>query len=620
MRAFLDEDLWSAWATDVSALAEGLQKVKDDLERRASAEVERKSKVQKTVGMRFVTPDSMAPIYRSKTAAVKEKYTSLNSAMGMVQTYKPISLANYEPLVRSERFEYVRQLELDVPIAILKVDVGGSIGTLYWVLRRESDTADDGGEVQAARELIKPLIPNVHSRAIRRMVKSRMSSLVKMTDSIRDVLYTELTGDESQCDNMAVSERTAFLSKKLEISETFALAVGDPDLILDLRAITMRGHIGQTTFSEFWLCVEEVLDAMNTAAEERRHGGVVAYLSEVISSRELFDRCKVLLDTKVEAGTVNPDAKVPSIAWFKYQFWPSNEHVRSALLHTGRFPLRLQLQVRNLRKEHGHAYYCAKQKSLAKEFVIKYRDYACAIQPDDKQNLNIGEPGTAASVLAKQKPTMGTVNPATAEGNLSGQQNQTAISRAIDHDAGSVKMRIIPTVHLVQDIPTNRDETMCRGQVYITLKNSIFEPSEANKAMLEIEKSLKFKGSLKSIVWEHADGGGEHHTGHPSVIVATINFWLRNNDQVDRIVKTRGAPYHSYLHEVEKVMSILNIGLYNVAIERPRIDQSKFPGMEARFQSCKNMAELRSYGAPTHATHATTGRSCIAVYVWCVNE
>ena len=362
-------------------------------------------------------------------------------------------------------------------------------------------------------------------------------------------------------------------------------------------AVIRMPRIGQTTFSEFWLCVQEVLDAMNTAAEERRHGGVVAYLSEVVSSPELFDRCKALFDSKVEAGTFNSEAKVPSIAWFKYQFWPSNEHVRSALLHTGRFPLRLQLQVRNSRKEHGHAYYCAKQKSLAKEFAIKYRDHACAIQPDDKQNLNIGEPGTAAAVLAKQKPTMGPVTPATAVGHLSGQQNQEANSRAIDHDAGSVKMRIIPTVHLVQDIPTDRDESMCRGQVYITLKNSIFEPSEANKAMLEIEKSLKLNGgSLKSIVWEHADGGGEHHTGHPSVIVATINFWLRNNDKVDRIVKTRGAPYHSYLHEVEKVMSILNLGLYNVALERPRIDQSKFPGLEARFQSSKNMAELRAYG------------------------
>ena len=33
--------------------------------------------------MRFVTPDSMAPIYRPQTAAVKEKYTELNVAMGI---------------------------------------------------------------------------------------------------------------------------------------------------------------------------------------------------------------------------------------------------------------------------------------------------------------------------------------------------------------------------------------------------------------------------------------------------------------------------------------------------------------------------------------------------------
>ena len=43
-------------------------------------------------------------------------------------------------------------------------------------------------------------------------------------------------------------------------------------------------------------------------------------------------------------------------------------------------------------------------------------------------------------------------------------------------------------------------------------------------------------------------------------------------------------------------MSILNLGLYNVAAERPLIDQTDFPGMEARFRSLKNMADLRAYG------------------------
>ena len=248
-----------------------------------------------------------------------------------------------------------------------------------------------------------------------------------------------------------------------------------------------------------------------------------------------------------------------------------------------------------MRKEHGHAYYCAKQKSLTSDFIIKYRDNASAIQPDDKSSMEVGEEGTAASVLRKQRSSMSTMNPAVSRRG-SGQELITTNLRAIDHDAGSVKMRIIPTVHLVPDIPKRRDESWCRGQVFVTLKNSVFESSEANMALAEIEKSLRRMNKLTSLVWEHADGGGEHHTEHPSVIVATVNFWLRNYDKVDRFIKTRGCPYHSYMHEVEKVMSILNLALYNVSTERPSINQEMAPGMEARFRLCKNITELRSYG------------------------
>ena len=115
--------------------------------------------------------------------------------------------------------------------------------------------------------------------------------------------------------------------------------------------------------------------------------------------------------------------------------------------------------------------------------------------------------------------------------------------------------------------------------------------------MAEILKSLERMGPLKPNLWEHADGGGEHHTAHPSVIVAALNFWIATRDRLDRLIKTRGCPYLSYIHEVEKIMCILNLALYNVAMKRPRISQDEFPGMEHRFRSCKGYTELRAYGA-----------------------
>ena len=77
--------------------------------------------------------------------------------------------------------------------------------------------------------------------------------------------------------------------------------------------------------------------------------------------------------------------------------------------------------------------------------------------------------------------------------------------------------------------------------------------------MAEIEKTLQRLGLLKANFWEHADWGSEHNVKHPSVIVAFINFWLRNREENDRSIKTRGCPYLSYLHEVEKIMCILNL-------------------------------------------------------------
>lgn len=43
-------------------------------------------------------------------------------------------------------------------------------------------------------------------------------------------------------------------------------------------------------------------------------------------------------------------------------------------------------------------------------------------------------------------------------------------------------------------------------------------------------------------------------------------------------------------------MSILNLALYGVALERPMIDREFYLGMEERFVSCKTTSDLRATG------------------------
>ena len=57
---------------------------------------------------------------------------------------------------------------------------------------------------------------------------------------------------------------------------------------------------------------------------------------------------------------------------------------------------------------------------------------------------------------------------------------------------------------------------------------------------------------------------------------------------LESMVAIRTAPGHSYLNIVERVMSILNIGFQNVALER-----SEVPSDE-EIKKCKNLSNLRS--------------------------
>lgn len=420
----------------------------------------------------------------------------------------------------------------------------------------------------------------IHGKAQRRVFQAKVRDICQLPSGVARYLYKELTGDESEEMNTSVKERQALIDKRLALVETFVLGCGDPELFPDLRKLAHAQRSGTTCFNEFWTCVQEELDSMTLAADERRHSGVVAYLSEVITQEKLYQSATKRFDAKVESGDIDRSiAKMPSERWFRFQFWPTNEHVHTALQYTGRFPLKLQLQVRNLRKSHAHAYYCAKQKKLCESWVHKYREFTTCGQPDDKANGTIGEPGTATAFLSRQRSTTASMSSATMQ--------------AMDHDAGSSKLRLIPSVFLRQDIPEDIDGTWLRGQVFVTLKNNLFEASEANKTLAEIKECLL---DCKPNVWLHADGGGEHHVGHPSVIAAAICFFRKMHGRLDRLIKTRGCPYHSYLHEVERVMSILNLALYGVAMERPIINHDQFPGMEERFLSCKTTSDLRATG------------------------
>mmetsp|Transcript_8560 Transcript_8560/g.28164 ORF Transcript_8560/g.28164 Transcript_8560/m.28164 type:complete len:314 (-) Transcript_8560:47-988(-) len=71
---------------------------------------------------------------------------------------------------------------------------------------------------------------------------------------------------------------------------------------------------------------------------------------------------------------------------------------------------------------------------------------------------------------------------------------------------------------------------------------------------------------------------------------------MRNTHVLDTVVHTRGCPNNSWVQEVERIMSVLNLALYGAALERPPIDECKYPGAEVLFRRSKGVADLRKEG------------------------
>ena len=133
------------------------------------------------------------------------------------------------------------------------------------------------------------------------------------------------------------------------------------------------------------------------------------------------------------------------------------------------------------------------------------------ISCDDKAKESFGEPGSAISSGVRGKKTI--VPTTTTLGSL-------------DHDVDH-KGSIIPTVNMVCDIPDDISGTFYRGNVHVTFKESVFQPSCSYRAILELIQLLRSEG-FDNTVREHlylfTDGGAEHRVCFESVKIRLIMF------------------------------------------------------------------------------------------------
>ena len=269
---------------------------------------------------------------------------------------------------------------------------------------------------------------------------------------------------------------------------------------------------------------------------------------------------------------LNSEIFIPSNEYIRLQFWPGNATTNAASKYTGRFEIKYKVQSCQLSKFHVDAHYCAALFRYMRLFAIKYRDYCSLICADDKHKVPIGE-GIATSSGVRNKPSL---VPSDMELSSS------------DHDF--TKISLTPSVIFFCDIPTCISESFYSGQVYVSYKNTVFQPSSALRHSTEFYKTFlqQYNGNIPEILLLYTDGGPDHRNTFGSVQIALICLFLRGN--FDFLASVRTAPYHSWMNPAERVMSILNLALQGVSLQRDPMDNI----FENIFKGKNTLEEIRN--------------------------
>jgi len=220
-------------------------------------------------------------------------------------------------------------------------------------------------------------------------------------------------------------------------------------------------------------------------------------------------------------------------------------------------------------------HYCAAVFKYMRQFAIKFRDECTFLCVDDKAKVDFGEPGYAVSTGVR--------------GNQSIAPVSSTLS-ALDHDFNS-RGSLIPSVALQVDIPASLDDSFYRGVVTVKYKDSVFQPSNPFRHAAEMVKILTNEGNdevVPPVVMIFSDGGADHRITYHFVTLALIVLFRKLN--LDMLIAGRTAPGHSWLSPAERIMSILNLGLQNVALMR---DECQPAEIETTLKGANTMAEIR---------------------------
>lgn len=423
--------------------------------------------------------------------------------------------------------------------------VGNFIGnyTFVWKISSKKSERSDEDDLQVLSEIGENL-PVYSTRAMRKLFIDRYARKTGMKAAVLRDMYQFVKGDSAAAES----------SKQREVDERFAkfiIETDDPELVWDLR--TNNGRPINEKLNPFWEALDQFINR-ESVVHERRHGNHT-YMPIAISLEDLRDQVQ---------KTLPPDTPVPSISWLGLNLWPSNPYGSSAENYTGRFKMKFAIQQRLVRASHPDNQYAFYLFSMMKKMSVNFREDSTFICVDDKAVVPIGEPGKPVSTVRAHHRSL---------------VPQNVTLAALDHDFhvhGAV-----PSVLFRVEIPENSSDSFYEGTIHVTIKYKLFQPSSAVRHTTEITSILRSVISMDGIslttpiLFLYSDGGPDHRSTYWSVQLAYILLFISLD--LDLLVTARTAPSHSYYNPAERCMSILNLALQNVSLERcAMLDDQEF--------------------------------------------
>ena len=121
------------------------------------------------------------------------------------------------------------------------------------------------------------------------------------------------------------------------------------------------------------------------------------------------------------------------------------------------------------------------------------------------------------------------------------------------------------------------------GQVYVGIKDATFEPSSPIRHATEVYKLLVNRLPCHPVLFMYTDGGPDHRLTYISTQISLLCLFKKLD--LDFLCAARTAPYHSWHNPVERIMSVINLGLQSVGIARAAVD----PAIESEIAKCNSV-------------------------------